>query len=95
MAEFCLDCWNQLHKSHKKSSEVTLTKTLYFCEGCEELKPVVILPYRRSIQRWDMILFIILGKLVRGLWYLLQIAGQLCQTKFSRKTDNSLDKREK
>lgn len=42
MAEFCLDCWNELNGCNSREGDVTLSFGLDFCEGCGEWKPVVI-----------------------------------------------------
>lgn len=39
MAEFCLDCYNKLHKSNLKKKDVTLSKDL--CEGCGKIKGTI------------------------------------------------------
>ena len=47
MAEFCLDCFNEhvLPEGYRKRKEkdVTLSDELELCEGCGELKHVVLL----------------------------------------------------
>lgn len=40
MAEFCLDCYNELHGTHYTEQEVELEEDL--CEGCGQIKPVVV-----------------------------------------------------
>lgn len=40
MAEFCLDCFNQLHGTGYKARLVTLEDD--FCEGCGTVKPCVV-----------------------------------------------------
>jgi len=42
MAEFCLDCWNKLNHIHLTEEDVILSKDLDLCEGCEEMKQVII-----------------------------------------------------
>lgn len=41
MAEFCLDCFNELNHTHYKPYQVTLCTD--FCEGCGQIKPCVVL----------------------------------------------------
>ncbi len=40
MAEFCLDCWNEMNGTHYTPEQVVLEEDL--CEGCGEWKPVVV-----------------------------------------------------
>ena len=53
MAEFCIECWNKINKSHGKYKYV-LSKDLDVCEGCGELKRVIIAErgyyYRRKFK---------------------------------------------
>ena len=43
MAEFCLDCWNKINGTKHSKRKYVLSKELDFCEGCGELKHVVIM----------------------------------------------------
>ena len=40
MAEFCLDCFNEMNGTHYTKSEVLLEEDL--CEGCGQIKPCVM-----------------------------------------------------
>jgi NAD-dependent SIR2 family protein deacetylase len=40
MAEFCLECYNKLHKSDLRKSEVKLSPDL--CEGCGKIKKTIV-----------------------------------------------------
>ena len=42
MAEFCADCWKIFFASGDTEGGYVLSKTLYLCEGCAQLKRVVI-----------------------------------------------------
>ena len=42
MAEFCIECWNKINKTKISAKECVLSKNLYLCEGCGELKVVII-----------------------------------------------------
>ena len=42
MAEFCLDCLIRISKSNYTEKDFTLSKYLDLCEGCGEMKKVVI-----------------------------------------------------
>ncbi len=47
MAEFCLACWNQIHKSNFTKNNVTLTKYLELCEGCGKYERTIYKFYKR------------------------------------------------
>lgn len=55
MAEFCLECFNEyvLPDGYRKRKEkdVTLSKELELCEGCGELKHVVVYDRPKAIWR--------------------------------------------
>ena len=42
MAEFCLDCWNRINGTNDGKMKYVLSKDLDLCEGCGELKPVIV-----------------------------------------------------
>ena len=42
MAEFCLDCWNEINDSDYKEKDYVLSKELCLCEECGEYKHVII-----------------------------------------------------
>lgn len=42
MADFCLDCWNEINETNFKKSKYVLSKNLHFCEECNEYKHVII-----------------------------------------------------
>lgn len=43
MAEFCLNCWNRINETNDNEKEYIISKDLALCEGCGELKPVIIM----------------------------------------------------
>lgn len=45
MAEFCIDCWNEMNKTNDKEKDYYTTWGL--CEGCGECKTVVILKKKK------------------------------------------------
>jgi len=53
MAEFCLDCWNKLNHTFLEEKDVTLSEELDLCEGCVQIKQVIVrlAPPRRSAAR--------------------------------------------
>lgn len=42
MAEFCLDCWNELNGTNYSKRKYVVSKDLDLCEGCGEWKHVII-----------------------------------------------------
>lgn len=42
MAEFCLECWNKMNHTRLTKKDVFLSKDLDLCEGCAELKRVIV-----------------------------------------------------
>lgn len=42
MAEFCVKCWNELNGTKNSESDFILSEDLDLCEGCGELKNVII-----------------------------------------------------
>ena len=44
MAEFCLDCWNELNGTCDTEDDWVLSTELDLCEGCGEYKHVVERP---------------------------------------------------
>lgn len=43
MAEFCLECWNKMNNTNYPAKKFILTEENDLCEGCGELKKVVIM----------------------------------------------------
>lgn len=42
MAEFCLECYNRIFGTEYSKFDVELTPTLELCEGCAQMKRVVV-----------------------------------------------------
>ena len=42
MEEFCLKCWNRINGTNDGKMKYVLSKDLDLCEGCGELKPVIV-----------------------------------------------------
>jgi len=42
MAEFCLDCWNELMETDDPPEKYVISKDLDLCEDCGELKHVIV-----------------------------------------------------
>ena len=74
MAEFCLECWNELNGTNDKPSKYVITKDYYFCEGCSQWKQVIIIEkknYYWYIIRRFMRPFIFIWKIIDFLGRLL------------------------
>ncbi len=41
MAEFCLDCWNRMHRTRKTERDYVLSNGRDLCEGCGKFCRVV------------------------------------------------------
>ena len=52
MAEFCLDCWNELNHTRLIEEDVVLSDDLDLCEGCAQWKPVIENIKRRGKKSW-------------------------------------------
>lgn len=42
MAEFCLDCWNQINDTRYTERDLVLSRRQDLCEGCGEYKQVIV-----------------------------------------------------
>ena len=42
MAEFCLECWNELNGSKDPAQRYIFSRRPELCEGCMEWKPVIV-----------------------------------------------------
>ena len=58
MAEFCLDCWNELNGTDYDESEYIISEELDLCEGCGEYKHVII-EKRQEFYMFEYIISII------------------------------------
>jgi len=50
MAEFCLECYNELNGTHFTEKDVILEEDL--CEGCGEYKPTIVVFRSRGLKDW-------------------------------------------
>lgn len=41
MAEFCVDCWNEINETKDPSEKFVLSREKELCEGCGELKRTI------------------------------------------------------
>ena len=51
MAEFCMECWNKLNNTNEEKSNYIISKNLHLCEGCGELKPIIVAKRRELYQK--------------------------------------------
>jgi len=51
MAEFCLECWNKINNINLSAKDVVCSKEVDLCEGCSEMKHVIIKYKKRGQQR--------------------------------------------
>lgn len=70
MAEFCLECWNKINNTNYPAKKFILTDEYDLCEGCGELKKVVIME-RRHYYRHKFRLFLIPFKMAYWVLYFL------------------------
>lgn len=53
MSEFCIDCWNQLMEKNDPPEKYVISRNLGLCEGCGEMKPVIVaIKKRHIIKEW-------------------------------------------
>lgn len=52
MAEFCVDCWNEMNESNYSADSFILSEYLDLCEGCGEYKNVIIKIRRIDRKEW-------------------------------------------
>ena len=59
MAEYCLDCWNEINETNDVKEKYIFTKDLDLCEGCGELKNTIIIERKYwYIYRLRLIIYI-------------------------------------
>ena len=56
MAEFCLECWNELNGTNDSEKEYIMSKDLDLCEGCGEYKRVIVA--ERKIYYFGILFFL-------------------------------------
>ena len=42
MANYCFDCWNEINERNTPKKMYVLSRDLDLCEGCRQLKPVIV-----------------------------------------------------
>lgn len=58
MAEFCLDCYNKRNNTNESERKYIVSKELDLCEGCGQIKRVVII--KRSTYYMHKLRFLVL-----------------------------------
>lgn len=53
MAEFCVDCWNDINGISDSEDKYILSKEYCLCEGCGELKRVIVTD-KKSYKRYRL-----------------------------------------
>lgn len=49
MAEFCLDCWNEINETNDPPEKYIISKDLELCEGCGEYKHTIIIERKYAV----------------------------------------------
>lgn len=70
MAEFCLECWNKINGTNDDKRKYILSKDLDLCEGCGELKPVIIVE-RKAYYIHKFRYFILIFRIVYYILYVM------------------------
>ena len=73
MAEFCLDCWNEMNNCDDSKTKYVLSRHLELCEGCGKLKPIIIMErktYYTHKLRYLILPIIIAYIIMRFMWRL-------------------------
>lgn len=52
MAEYCLDCWNKINDTNDPAKDYIISKEPDLCEGCGQMKPVVIMRRADYSPKW-------------------------------------------
>ena len=42
MAEFCIDCWNEINETNDSEKKYIISEDLVLCEGCNEYKHIIV-----------------------------------------------------
>lgn len=74
MAEFCLECWNELNDTEDSQRKYIMSDDVWLCEGCGKWKKVVVVE-RKIYYLYKFRFFIMpikfIGILLFVLWRLL------------------------
>ena len=73
MAEFCLECWNKINGTEGNERKYIISKDLDLCEGCGELKPVIIMELKEYIHkfRYFILPIKIIYNIISFIWRLI------------------------
>ncbi len=84
MAEFCLECWNKINGTNDSERKYVLSKESDLCEGCGEIKPVIIMERKLYYMR-ILSPFIIVCKVI---WRLIILPYSIIRYKKSKNKHN-------
>ena len=74
MAEFCLDCWNEMNKTNTDEKYYIISKDLDLCEGCGKWKHVIIMErkaYYMHKFRYLILPFRVINFILYFIWKLM------------------------
>ncbi len=74
MAEFCLDCWNEMNKTNTDEKYYIISKDLDLCEGCGQWKHVIIMErkaYYMHKFRYFILPFRVINFILYFIWRLM------------------------
>ncbi len=77
MAEFCLECWNELNGTKDSPKKFIFTKYDDLCEGCGKYKPVILIEKKYYYQRKFRFVFLFF----QIVWHLLTLPYRLYKTR--------------
>lgn len=91
MAEYCLACWNKMHRTDYQEGDVEMSECLYICEGCERYTWVVMCTPEERESYWTGLftwpfelafgIIVVIGRGVRGVY-------RYCKKKKEKKRQN-------
>lgn len=74
MAEYCLECWNEINGTDDKPNKFIFSKELDLCEGCGKWTHVIVLERKYAYQyrfRYILFRYKILYAILFFLWRIL------------------------
>lgn len=77
MAEFCLDCFNEINGTNDTAEKYIFTKNLELCEGCGKLKNTIIIEKKyRYISKFQLIVCVF-----RKIYWIIKIPYKIFNKK--------------
>ena len=74
LAEFCLDCWNKINGTNDPPENYVISKELALCEGCRQMKQVIVIKRTGNMDRsyrialWILLICVLLYILFQRNW---------------------------